>query len=319
MTDDLDLRAARARDDLTRAVDEAAPVTPPVAGVARRAARRRAGHAAIAVAAVMALGAGALWSTTDHDRGSNIVAGQPETTAPRTFAGAGNRCFRPTYLPAGFGSEFRPGPALAGGPITGVRDEVSHWGDALRSIDVAVADPGTANVPVGGDTHFAVLGTDATAGVVFDSGGGTHEWVAFSACGRSWVLSATHTDDGRGTPAGEVRLVAEGLVPGDPNQPEPTGVTGILFAYSKPDPQTPIPKHGPTPGAGPTAGRAKAVANGVEVAKLDVPDTGRFMMSLPPGEYDIVATFEADDRLCGQQRVSVVQGRVRSLTFTCQR
>jgi hypothetical protein len=244
---------------------------------------------------------------------------EPQPSLPAVSAHDGNRCFRPTYLPTGVAAELVPGPARAGGPIAGAREEVSHWGVSPDSIDLAVSDTADGSVPVGGHTRFQVLGAEANAGVFFDSGGGTHEWVAFPACGRWWVLSSTHTDIGRGIPGGEVRRVAEGLAPGDPSVPERTGVTGILFGYTKPDANTPVPIHGPIPGAGPTAGRVKAVANGTEVARSDVAADGRFILDLPPGEFDIVATFETEDRLCGQQRVTVVESRVRSLTFTCQR
>jgi hypothetical protein len=182
-------------------------------------------------------------------------------------------------------------------------------------MDVSVTD--TTYIPVGGDTHFPVLGIDATAGTIDDSGGGVHEWVAFPACGRWWVLTA-NTSQGR-PPAGDVRRVAEGLVAGDPNHPQPTGVTGTLTFYPHLDPGTPIPMHGPIPGVGPTAGWAKAIANGVEAARVEVPASGRFQLDLPPGEYDIVATFGAKDELCGQQHVTVVEGHLRSLTFSCRR
>jgi hypothetical protein len=187
-----------------------------------------------------------------------------------------------------------------------------------QSIDLAVSDSADGTVPTGGDSRFQVLGAEARAGSFFDSGGGVHEWVAFPACGRWWVLSSTHTDTGRGTPAGEVHRVAERLAPGDPNVPEPTGVTGILFGYPKQDPEASVSIHGPIPGAGPTSGRVKAVVNGAEAVRSDVPADGRFVLDLPPGDYDIVATFEADDRLCGQQRVTVIPRRLRSVTFTCQ-
>jgi hypothetical protein len=76
--DKLDLRAARARDDLTRAVNEAATTRPPVAGVARRAARRRARFGALAVAAVVTVGSVAVWSGIDRGSSSKVVAGQPD-------------------------------------------------------------------------------------------------------------------------------------------------------------------------------------------------------------------------------------------------
>ncbi len=138
MSDDLEQMAGRARDDLTRAVDAAAPSQPPVASVARRAARRRATHVALAVAAVLTVGSTAVWSAVGpNDPSSKVVAGQPDSQRsadephPSLGPASGNRCFRPTYLPSGFTPDLGPGPAFPGGPMVGPRDEVFHWGNGL--------------------------------------------------------------------------------------------------------------------------------------------------------------------------------------------
>ncbi len=93
MSDDLDVLAREARDELTDAVDAAARPVPPVASLARRAARQRSRHAAlvaaVAVAAVIVVASAALWATSDGDS-SKVVADQseqeahpPATTPPR--------------------------------------------------------------------------------------------------------------------------------------------------------------------------------------------------------------------------------------------
>ncbi len=171
-----------------------------------------------------------------------------------------------------------------------------------------VADTGNPSVPTTGEEHFVVLDADAITGRFFDAHGGRYEWVAFAACGRSWVLSATSTDDGRGTRAGEVRRVAEGLVSGVPDQPEPTGVTGFLYAYTSSE----------QPVGGPAAGRVVVLERQREVARRAVSGDGRFMLDLPPGDYEIVAVLE-DGHPCGQQQVTAVANRVYYRIFTCQR
>jgi len=90
----------------------------------------------------------------------------------------------------------------------------------------------------------------------------------------------------------------------------------LLRPTGTPDPD---PIEGPTPGVGPTAGRAKAVASGAEAARVRSPRQRPFPTRPVSGEYDIVATFGDKDELCGQQHVSVVEGRLRSLTFSCRR
>jgi hypothetical protein len=58
--------------------------------------------------------------------------------------------------------------------------------------------------------------------------------------------------------------------------------------------------------------------SGTEVARVDVPDSGRFRIEIAPGSYDVSATF-GNDLPCGEeQHVSVQQGRVAEVAFTCQ-
>jgi hypothetical protein len=82
MTEDLQGRAARARDGLVAAFEREGRTAPPLATIHRRAARQRATRGALALLLVVAAGAGVLRQRAGTNHESSVVAGQPTAGSP---------------------------------------------------------------------------------------------------------------------------------------------------------------------------------------------------------------------------------------------
>lgn len=217
MVDDLDLRGARASEELRQAAGEISTRSDlPIHGALTRARRQRLRVRAAVVGMTLFVAAVGVSQVVGRDpQPTEIVAAQrpdgaPSTSGPptdeRTITDppSADECFHVTDLPENWSRTPSSGPALSGGPLDGPRQNVMHWGRGDASfIDVASSDePFPLGTPY---DRFTVLGTEALASTVGFSTGESAHLVTFEACGQFWVLTAFRMSEG------ELRRFAEGL------------------------------------------------------------------------------------------------------------